>query len=166
MNENTRAGSAADPRPIPPRVGYLIYRAERRLRARLDDAVRTHGITTTEYVTLSVLRARDGLSCAQLARWAFVTPQSMNLVISALERRGLVVRQPDPDHRRVLRASVTDAGLRVLDSCDRAMDEIESDMLDGLSAEAVGTLRTALASCARSLEATRRLPTPRALKPR
>ena len=166
MSDDTRAAPAGDPRPGPPRVGYLIYRAERRLRSRLDDAVRTHSITTTEYVTLSVLRARDGLSCAQLARWSFVTPQSMNLVISALERRGLVVRRPDPDHRRVLRASVTDAGLRVLDSCDRAMDEIESDMLDGLPANAVSTLRTALASCARSLEATRRLPTPRALRPR
>jgi DNA-binding MarR family transcriptional regulator len=147
-------------------VGYLIYRAERRLRARLDDAVRAYGITTTECVTLSVLRTRDGLSCAQLARWAFVTPQAMNVVISALERRGLVARRPDPDHRRVLRASVTEAGLRVLDDCDRAMDEIESDMLDGLSADAVSTLHTALASCARSLEATRRLPVPRALRPR
>ena len=166
MSKTTRAAPVADPGTIPSRVGYLIYRAERRLRARLDDAVRTHGITTTEYVTLSVLRARDGLSCAQLARWAFVTPQSMNLVISALERRGLVARQPDPDHRRVLRASVTDTGLAVLERCDSAMDEIEADMLDGLSADAVSTLRTALASCARSLEATRRLPTPRALKPR
>ena len=166
MSKGTRAARVDDPRPSPPRVGYLIYRAERRLRARLDDAVRAHGVTTTECVTLSVLRARDGLSCAQLARWAFVTPQSMNLVISALERRGLVIRRPDPDHGRVLRASVTDAGLRVLDSCDIAMDEIESDMLDGLSADTVGTLRTALVSCARSLEATRRLPTPRALRPR
>ncbi|MBV9005147.1 MAG: hypothetical protein JO181_10860, partial [Solirubrobacterales bacterium] len=62
------------------RVGYLVYRVERRLRARLDETVRTHGVTTTEYVTLSVLRHRDGMSCAQLARWAFVSPQAMNLV--------------------------------------------------------------------------------------
>lgn len=54
---------------------------------RLDEAVRAHGVTTTEYVTLSVLRERDGLSCAQLARWAFVTPQAMNLVVKALPTR-------------------------------------------------------------------------------
>jgi DNA-binding MarR family transcriptional regulator len=30
----------------------------------------------------------------------------MNLVVSALERRGLVKRRPDPRHRRVLRTSV------------------------------------------------------------
>jgi DNA-binding MarR family transcriptional regulator len=146
-----------------PRVGYLVYRVERRLRVRLDEAVRDKGVTTTEYVTLSVLRDRDGLSCAQLARWAFVTPQAMNLVISALERRGLVRRRSDPNHRRVRRASVTPKGLRVLDGCDLAMDRIEADMLEGLSPETLDTVRSALSSCAHSLEATRSSPRPRAV---
>src|ERR1700744_524222 len=115
-----------------PRVGYLVYRVERRLRARLDEEMRQCGVSTPEYVALSVLRERDGLSCAQLARWAMVTPQAMNLVISALERRALIRRRPDPNHGRVLRASVTAKGLKVLDQCDRAMDPIEDDMLDGL----------------------------------
>jgi len=144
-----------------PRVGYLIYRAERRLRSRLDEALREHGVTTTEYVTLSVLRTRDGLSCAQLARWAFVTPQAMNLVISALERRLLVRRKPDPTHRRVLQASVTPAGLAILEACDRSMDAIEADMLSDMSAETLAIVRGALASCARALEASRPLPVAR-----
>jgi DNA-binding MarR family transcriptional regulator len=138
----------------PPRVGYLIYRVERRLRVRLDEAVRAHGVTTTEYVTLSVLRERDGLSCAQLARWAFVTPQAMNLVVKALERRGLVRRRPDPRHGRVLRASVTSKGLVVLEACDHSMDGIEAAMLEGLPPETLGAVRSVLTSCARSLEAT------------
>ncbi|HLW96298.1 MAG TPA: MarR family transcriptional regulator [Solirubrobacteraceae bacterium] len=163
MSEDARAAPADDPEPPLPRVGYLIYRAERRLRSRLDDAVRSHGVTTTEYVTLSVLRARDGLSCAQLARWAFVTPQAMNLVVSALERRNLIQRSPDPAHGRVLRASVTAAGLGVLAACDGDMDLIEDDMLEGLAPETLAALRAALASCARSLEATRRLPRPRTI---
>lgn len=141
-----------------PRVGYLVYRVERRLRARLDDAVKAHGVTTTEYVVLSVLRDRDGLSSAQLARWAFVTPQAMNLVISALERRRLVRRRPDPRHKRSLRASVTRRGLQVLEHCDRSMDVIEADMLTGLDPGTLDSVRDALASCAHALEATRPLP--------
>ncbi len=141
------------------RVGYLVYRVERRLRARLDEAVRAHGVTTTEYVTLSVLRDRDGMSCAQLARWAFVTPQAMNLVVSALEKRELVQRRPDPAHGRVRRISVTAQGLTALGRCDRSMDAIETDMLRDLNLDSVELLRGMLASCAHSLEATRpRLP--------
>ena len=136
-----------------PRVGYLLRRAERRLKARLDEELRSnHAVTTTEYVTLSVLRERDGMSSAQLARLAFVTPQAMNLVVSALERRGLVRRRPHPRHRRILRASVTPKGLRELERCDRAMDRIEEDMLEGVAPDDLDVVRAALSSFAHSLE--------------
>ncbi len=158
MNSAAARLPAPDPEPAAPRVGYLIYRVERRLRARLDEAVSAHGVTTTEYVALSVLRDRDGLSSAQLARWAFVTPQAMNLVVTALERRRLVRRRPDLHRRRVLRISVTRQGLGILERCNRSMDMIESDMLRGLDADTLHAIRAALSSCAHSLEATRPLP--------
>jgi DNA-binding MarR family transcriptional regulator len=146
-----------------PRVGYLVYRVERRLRARLDEELRLIGVSTPEYVTLSLLHERDGLSCAQLARWVMVTPQAMNLVISALERRKLVRRRPDPKHRRVLRASVTPKGLEILARCDDAMDRIEADMLGDLPPETIEVVRGALGSCAHSLEVTNPSPRPRPL---
>lgn len=146
-----------------PRVGYLVYRVERRLRARLDEELRLLGVSTPEYVTLSLLRERDGLSCAQLARWALVTPQAMNLVISALERRKLIRRRPDPRHRRVLRATVTPKGLDMLARCDRSVDRIEADMLGDLPPDTVEVLRGALGSCAHSLQATNPSPRPRPL---
>lgn len=89
-----------------PRVGYLVYRVERRLRARLDEEMRQCGASTPEYVTVSVLRERDGLSCAQLARWALVTPQAMNLVIAALGSfaHSLHATSPPPRPRPLGRA--------------------------------------------------------------
>jgi DNA-binding MarR family transcriptional regulator len=153
--------AAPDPEsPTRSRVGYLVYRVERRLRTRLDEALRDHGVTTTEYVTLSVLRQHDGMSGAELARWAFVTPQAMNAVISKLEQRRLVRRRRDPSHGRVLRATVTAKGLEALARCDQAMDTIERDMLRDVSPEAADALGQTLATCAHALEATRpRLPT-------
>ncbi len=146
-----------------PRVGYLVYRVERRLRGRLDEELRLLGVSTPEYMTLSLLRERDGLSCAQLARWAMVTPQAMNLVISALERRKLIRRRPDPRHRRVLRASVTAKGLEMLERCDRSVDGIEADMLGDLPPETIEVVRAALRSLAHSLHVTNPSPRPRPL---
>lgn len=57
------------------------------------------------------------------------------------------------NHGRVLRASVTDEGLEVLDRCDRSMDAIEADMLRDVPPDVV--LGHTLATCAHSLEATR-----------
>jgi DNA-binding MarR family transcriptional regulator len=98
------------------------------------------------------------MSSAELGRWAFVTPQAMNLVVSALEKRGLVRRRSDPQHRRVLRTMVTPKGFDVLEHCDRSMDVIEADMLGDMPAASVEELREMLAACAHALEATRPRP--------
>jgi DNA-binding MarR family transcriptional regulator len=143
-----------------PRLAYLVYRVERRLRSRIDEAVSAHGVSTAEYIALSVLRERDGLSGAQLARWVFVTPQAMNLVLIALEQRGLVRRRRDARHRRVLRTSLTRRGLEALARCDRSMDRIERDMVRGVDEPSLVTVRSSLSSFAHSLEATRPLPHP------
>jgi hypothetical protein len=58
-----------------PRVGYLVYRVERRLRSRLDEELRRHGVSTPEYVTRSLLRERDGLSCAHSLEAAHPPPR-------------------------------------------------------------------------------------------
>lgn len=128
-----------------------MFRLERRIRAHLDEALARHGVTTTEYMALSELRLRDGPSSAQLARIAFVTAQAMNLVIRDLERRGLVVRRPDPRGGRILRVGLTRAGSATLRRCDRALDEIETVMLAALDEEDRKRLGGDLAECARAL---------------
>ncbi len=137
--------------PSTPRISYLVFRLERRIRARLDESLARHGITTTEYMALSELRIRDGLSSAQLARIAFVTPQAMSLVIRDLENRGLVRRTPDPGQRRVLRTSLTRKGQTTLHRCDRALDGIEGGMLGEVDTPTRKTLAETLTECARAL---------------
>lgn len=147
----SRARAAAGSEPATPRLSYLVFRLERRIRARLDDALAQHGVTTTEYMALSELRLRDGPSSAQLARIAFVTAQAMNVVIRDLERRGLVRRRPDPRGGRILRVGLTRSGLTALRRCDRALDEIEQVMLASLDEETRKSLAGDLAECARAL---------------
>jgi DNA-binding MarR family transcriptional regulator len=142
--------------PVPddtalPRVSYLVFRLERRIRARLDEALARLGVTTTEYMALSELRIRDGLSSAQLARIAFVTPQAMNLVVRDLADRGLVRRTPDPGQPRVLRTSLTRKGSGLLRRCDRALDGIEAVMLGAVDDPTRKTVADTLTECAHAL---------------
>jgi DNA-binding MarR family transcriptional regulator len=150
-----RAPEAAGPVPAGPRLSYLVFRLERRIRARLDDALARHGVTTTEYMALSELRLRDdGPSSAQLARIAFVTPQAMNLVIRDLEQHGLIRREPDRDGGRVLRTSLTRAGLATLVRCDHSLDDIEQAMLAELDEEDRRVLAGYLTACAQALHSS------------
>ena len=147
-----RGQGAARPTPAAPRLSYLVFRLERRIRARLDQALAQHGVTTTEYMALSELRLRDGASSAQLARIAFVTPQAMNLVIRDLEQRGLIGREADPNGGRVLRASLSRDGKALLRRCDRALDEIERVMLAALEQDDRKNLGDRLTECAHALQ--------------
>ncbi|MFC4533177.1 MarR family winged helix-turn-helix transcriptional regulator [Sphaerisporangium dianthi] len=134
-----------------PRLSYLVFRLERRIRARLDEALSRHGVTTPAYMALSELRMRDGLSSAELARIAFVTPQAMNLVIRDLERRELIRRDPHPNGGRVLCARLTPKGLSLLRRCHRSLDAIETAMLTEIDDATGKTLVEGLTLCARAL---------------
>lgn len=137
-----------------PRISYVIGRLERVLRRRLTAAVEPAGLTLPAYTVLSVLRAEDGLSNAQLARRSLVTPQSMSEVLTLLVDQGYVRRRAEPGHGRVIRTELTKAGSRALERCDRAVDDIEHEMLGDLDADEATTLRGVLVRCGRALEGT------------
>jgi DNA-binding MarR family transcriptional regulator len=133
-----------------PRLSYVIGRLERVLRRRLTAAVEPAGLTLPAYTALSVLRAQDGLSNAELARRSFVTPQSMSEVLAKLVAQGYVRRRAEPGHGRVIRTELTKAGSLALDRCDRAVDEVERDMLADLDANEVEGFRDALVRSGRA----------------
>ena len=144
---------AAVARPREPRISYVVARLERALRKELAQRIQPSGLTVPQYTTLSVLRARSGLSNAQLARRSYITPQTMSEVIGSLEEMGLVDRAPDPGHRRILRITVTARGRRVMSRCDAAVNEMEQHMLAELSDEQRAQLLRSLRSCVHMLGA-------------
>ena len=134
-----------------PRLTYVIGRLDRVLRRRLSSALEPTGLTLPAYTALSVLRTRDGLSNAQLARRSLVTPQSMSEVLAVLVGQGYVRRRAEPGHGRVIRTEITRAGVDALKRCDRAVDDIEQEMLAGLGADEATSLREVLLQCGRAL---------------
>ena len=90
--------------------GYLVKRAQSVIHLALEEIVSKHGLGIPHYVVLTLLAESPGLPNAELARKAFVTPQSMNEVLKQLEASGLVERQPSPSNARILNAHLTACG--------------------------------------------------------
>jgi DNA-binding MarR family transcriptional regulator len=118
-----------------PHISYVIARLERAVRKEIGRLVGPRGLSVAQYTTLSILRSRSGLSNAQLARRLWVTPQSMNEVISALERAGLIARVPDAGNRRILRTALTPTGKATLDACDIEILAMEESLLSAVPGE-------------------------------
>ena len=133
-----------------PRVSYLVKWLERGLRLGLDQALAPHGISTPEYTALSVLRERDGLSSAQLARRVFVTAQAMNQIVIRLEKKGLIQRY-EATQGRTMGATLTANGAALLCRCDEATLPVEERVLACLPRAEAAALRRALSTCVASL---------------
>jgi DNA-binding MarR family transcriptional regulator len=138
-----------------PRATYLVKRLESAVRRNLDLELGSHGMTTPQYAALSILRAQPGLSSAQLARRAFVTPQSMQVMVTAFVRDHLVERRADPNNQRILRNHLTRDGELLLLRADEAAAGIEQQMLGGLDAEQTAMLRELMTVCIENLTASR-----------
>jgi len=128
-------------------VGYLLMRVHRALRAMIDDALRPHGFTMPQVAVMFALGRKTGLSTAELARLAFVTPQAMGEVLAGLEAKGFVIRRAHDSHGRILPAELTPSGMEARNLCHEALARAETQMLSGLSADERGVLGESLERC-------------------
>ena len=139
------------PGPSLTRPGYLLKRVQHALRNRMDSALRPIGLTTPQYSVLTAVRADPGISNATLAREAFVTAQTMQAIVTNLERDGFILRHADPSHGRILRTSLTDHGHEALIQADQVVFDVESAMIRSLSEGEVATLINLLGRCGENL---------------
>jgi DNA-binding MarR family transcriptional regulator len=116
-------------------VGYLLMRVHRALRATIDDTLRPHGFTMPQVAVLFALGRKAGLSTAELARLAFVTPQAMGEVLAGLEAKGLVIRRAHDSHGRILPAELTATGIEARNLCHEVLSKAERQMLADLTAD-------------------------------
>src|SRR6202043_400272 len=114
-------------------LGYMLKAAASALHAALDAVLRPLGMTITHYACLELLAQRPGLSNSELARGAFVTRQSMNVLLQTLERDGSVTRPAQAPVGKVLPARLTARGRRSLEKATVAVRSVEVRMLAGIT---------------------------------
>jgi DNA-binding MarR family transcriptional regulator len=131
-------------------LGYLLKEASSSLRAAMEAVLRPLGMTITHYSCLELLAQRPGLSNSELARGAFVTRQSMNVLLQTLERDGYVTRPAEAPVGKVLPTRLTPRGRRSLEKASAAVRSVERRMLSGLTqdehAQALAILRSMIRS--------------------
>lgn len=115
-------------------LGYLIKETASALRVAMEEALRPLDMTITRYSCLELLAQRPGLSNSDLARGAFVTRQSMNVLLQQLEREGLIVRASKAPVGKALPTELTATGRARLESATAAVRDVEKRMLAGMSA--------------------------------
>ncbi|MFJ2028772.1 MarR family winged helix-turn-helix transcriptional regulator [Streptosporangium sp. NPDC087985] len=136
-----------EPLQVLSRVSRLARHLDRARRASFAE----HDLETWEFDVLTALR-RAGepyeLSPGALLRATLVTSGTMTNRIDRLAAAGLVRRRPDPEDRRGVLVSLTDAGRTRVDDAFAGLLRREHDLLAGLGKHEqqalAGLLRTLL----------------------
>lgn len=132
-------------------LGYLLKEASSALRAAMEEVLRPLGMTVTHYSCLELLAQRPGLSNSELARGTFVTRQSMNVLLQALERDGSVTRATEAPVGKALPTRLTPLGERKRQEASAAVRSVEVRMLGGMSDDQQAEARRLLRGMIHSL---------------
>src|SRR5271163_4340061 len=136
-------------------VAALIKRVLQLFRESLDEKLRPWGVTAAQLHVLAKLDHEPGISGAKLARACMVTPQTTQVLLRGIEKNGWILRRKHPENERILLATLTPSGKRILARSRTAVGRIYKQMLRDLSVQDVHALETLLSRCAANLESGR-----------
>lgn len=132
-------------------LGILIKQVQALLNQAMDRRLRPLGLTVTQFACLRALRTSPGLSGSDLARRMFVSRQSMNGVVTGLEKRGLVTRSDAAGPRGDRATIVTGPALALLAQAEAAVADTVATMSRGLADRDLVTLSEILARISSNL---------------
>ena len=136
-------------------VTARIARLGLHLARRQEEVFGRFGLNRGEVGLLSALRiagAPHQLTPTRLGRSLMLSSAGVTSRVDRLERRGLVMRRPDPDDRRGVLIELTAAGAELVDAAIRANTDSEAQLVTGFTADEAETFQRLLRRLSASLE--------------
>ncbi len=137
-----------------PSLGRLLGFAERGCSELSDRNLAREGLTRPQWVLLTALWRRDGLTVGELGEYYRHGSTVMTKILDRMVEKGLVERGPDPDDRRVVRIFLTEKTKKLSHLLDffrdindvllRGFTEKEKDALFALLERVIANSREAL----------------------
>lgn len=129
-------------------LGYLLRQAAGAYRHRMDRALADLDVTPPQFSIMTMIHAYPGISNADIARLALLTPQTVSVIIGNLKRSNRIRRLPHDVHGRILQIELTDTGLTMLRQCRKRVHALEAELADGFSAGDQAVIRRWLVAIA------------------
>lgn len=123
------------------RTAALLEHAE-------NEALKSHGLTHTQYNVLRILRGagKRGLCGMEIGERMVSHVPDVSRLLDRMEDAGVVVRTRDPDDRRHVTARITPAGRKVLDEATPDLEQTGRAWTARLSAADIASVIRVLAA--------------------
>jgi DNA-binding MarR family transcriptional regulator len=105
-------------------TGYTIKQVQQQIHTAMEDALRPLSLTLPQYNVLKNLESSTFVTGAELARKAFVTPQTMHTILTTMERKGLIVRTSISGNSKSFNISIATNGAAILKDAQKALSSV------------------------------------------
>lgn len=113
-------------------LGFLMHDATRLIRRRFEARAAELGLTSAQWRLVVHLMRRGPLPQARLAELLEIEPISVSRLVDRMQEAGWVIREPDPNDRRIRIVQVTEKTRATVAEAKDIADAIYADALAGL----------------------------------
>ena len=120
---------------------YTYFFVKEKLSSRLND----YGVTLQQYNVLRILKGQypKGITTSDIRSRMLDKMSDASRLVDRLEKLELVIKKVNPDDRRLVIVTITEAGLELLEKVEMEKGSIEQ-LSDKLNVEEVSQLNTLL----------------------
>jgi DNA-binding MarR family transcriptional regulator len=111
---------------------FLMDVATRRSTKFYNRRLRSFGITYNHLFILTCLWEQDGVNVKDLSKQLLLDSSSLTGHLDRLEKRGLVLRQHDPEDRRAVRVFLSETGRHLKDQLEPIGLELKQTLQKGV----------------------------------
>lgn len=136
--------------PLEDQIFVALLKASDLLASKADQLMKANGLTSAQYNVLRILRGAgpEGLPCNTIAERMISRDPDMTRLLDRMEKRELITRERQTEDRRVVKARVTDEGLKLLKKMDVPIRELHKSQFAHMSSARLKTLMDLLTEVA------------------
>jgi len=149
MNSRTKANGPGAI-PLEDRLFVALLKASDSLASQADQLIKANGLTSAQYNVLRILRGAgpEGLPCNTVAERMISRDPDMTRLLDRMEKRDVITRERQKEDRRVVKARITDEGLKLLKKMDAPIRELHKSQFAHMTSARLKTLMDLLTEVA------------------
>lgn len=110
----------------------VLTRALNSVKKSIEKDIRSYGLNPTEFAVLELIYNKGEQPIQRIGEKVLIASSSITYVVDKLERKNLLIRTPFEKDRRIIYASITDEGKKMMDQIFPSHSKQIQKILGGL----------------------------------
>lgn len=123
------------PEDLPECMVFLLGKAYQKAHSDFNKRLRPYGLTNMQHLVLEGLWYKPGMTATELSKLLILDKATLSGVLDRMTDTGWIVKQPDPEDRRIQRIYPSAQADRLKPSLIEERQESNKELLDNFSPE-------------------------------